>query len=140
MLGEGGCRVVRSGMAYFIGIDAGGTKTTAALANETTVLARVTAGTIKVSAVGEAAARTVLQKALRDLSRQAGIALTDTAGVCLGLAGRVPEHAAWSALCLRAATGIEPIVVEDVEIAMEAAFRGGPGALVISGTGSQIPG
>jgi N-acetylglucosamine kinase-like BadF-type ATPase len=50
----------------------------------------------------------------------------------------VPENAAWSIDCLTTATGTEPIVVEDVDIAMEAAFHGGPGALVISGTGSQI--
>jgi N-acetylglucosamine kinase-like BadF-type ATPase len=126
-------------MAFFIGIDAGGTKTTAVLGDETRVLARAATGTIKLSRVGLEGARPALIALLQLLAGKASVELTEISQVCLGLAGaRVPENAAWSTDTLTEYTGRTPIICEDADIALEAAFRGGAGALVISGTGSHV--
>ena len=126
-------------MAYFIGIDAGGTKTTAALADETGILAKATTGTLNLVRIDAAEADRALASLLHTLSSDSGISLKQITRVCLGFAGsRVPKNIAWANAAFEKATGSLPIIVEDAEIALEAAFRGGPGVLVISGTGSHV--
>ena len=126
-------------MAFYIGIDAGGTKTTAVLADETTVLAQAAAGTIKPSQIGLPLATDNFQTLLQAVASKADISLKAVAKVCLGLAGsRVPENMAWAKWMLSDQVGSPYVICEDVDIALEAAFAGGPGALVISGTGSHV--
>jgi glucosamine kinase len=59
----------------------------------------------------------------------------------LGLPGlRGADHSASVQRKLRAATGVEVVVADDTEIAWLAAFGGGPGIVVIAGTGSNALG
>ena len=52
-------------MALFLGIDGGGTKTTCAVGDETSLLASATAGTSNMIRVGEAQARSALHEAIQ---------------------------------------------------------------------------
>lgn len=128
-------------MKYFLGIDAGGTKTVSVVANQEKVLARAAAGSIKLMRVSEAEAEANLQAMLTTLREQAGIDLAEIVCTCVGLAGiTVPRVQNWtrSALAERVAGTI--LLCGDEEIALDAAFEGGPGVLVLAGTGSNIVG
>jgi glucosamine kinase len=54
-------------VAYFLGIDAGATKTNCVLGTETQVLARAQGGSIKIARVSEASAEKQLQDVLASL-------------------------------------------------------------------------
>ena len=60
-------------LAYFLGIDAGGTKTRCVLADETKILARADGGSIKLMRVGEAEATARLQGLLHEVAATAGV-------------------------------------------------------------------
>ncbi len=124
-------------MAYFLGIDGGGSKTEAALGDEQRVFARVTGGSCKVQAVGEERARAALQQVVRDACSSAGTAPERLARVVIGISGLSRSDIA---ALLRSYVGeVTPAAVEvvgDNAIALAAAFDGGPGVLVIAGTGS----
>jgi N-acetylglucosamine kinase-like BadF-type ATPase len=87
--------------------------------------------------VGELQARESLQQAVRQACAAAGIAPTQVQQTCIGGSGAArPELAA---IVLRILAEVLPAsiaVVGDMEIALEAAFGAGPGAIVIAGTGS----
>lgn len=126
-------------MAYYLGLDAGGTKTECALADDSTILARATAGTIKVMRTSNEEAEHNLQTLLQNIASQSGIALASIACTCVGLAGiSVSRVADWvlHSLCIR--VGGRVLLAGDEEIALDAAFSGGPGVLVIAGTGSNL--
>jgi glucosamine kinase len=60
---------------------------------------------------------------------------------CMGLAGITSESTrAWADRTLRSLVGGEIVLCGDEEIALDAAFRGGPGLLVVAGTGSNVVG
>ena len=124
-------------MPYYLGIDGGGTKTTCAVADESSVLATVTAGPSNVVRVGEARAREALQQAVRQACAAAGIAPQQVSRTCIGASGAARREVA--AVVHRALAEIltSPIdVTGDIEIAHEAVFSGGPGVIVNAGTGS----
>ncbi len=128
-------------MRYFLGIDAGGTKTTAVLADAQTVLTRAHSGSIKVTRTGADAARQNLAAIFSDLERQSGVSAQSIASTCIGLSGvTVPEIADWARaeLCKHLQGTVH--LCGDEEIALDAAFHGGPGVLVIAGTGSNVVG
>jgi glucosamine kinase len=124
-------------MPFYLGIDGGGTKTTCAVADESSILATVTAGPSNVVRVGEARARESLQQAVRQATAAAGVTPREISRTCVGASGAGrPEVAA---IVRRALAEILPSVIDvtgDTEIALEAAFSGGPGVIVIAGTGS----
>jgi len=126
-------------MAYFLGLDAGGTKTDGALARDSTVLARAVGGTIKLMRTSNEEAGEHLDELLQTLAGEAGINLNSIACTCVGLAGiSVPRVAHWVREALHARVGGEVLLCGDELIALDAAFCGGPGVLVIAGTGSNI--
>lgn len=128
-------------MAYFLGIDAGATKTNGVLGTESDVLARAQGGSIKVTRVSEANAETHVQAILASLVEQSGIALNSISGTCVGLSGfAIPSVADWvrNALTSHVSGHIE--LCGDELIALDAAFRGGRGILAIAGTGSHVVG
>jgi glucosamine kinase len=124
-------------VAYFLGIDGGGTKTLCAVGDESRTLATATAGPSNVLRVGEAQARESLHQSVRQACAAAGITLQQVAETVVGAAGAArPEVAE---IVRRALAEILPSpirVVADMQIALEAAFNGGPGVVVIAGTGS----
>lgn len=128
-------------MGYFLGVDAGGTKTDFLLGDETRVLARVRSGTIKRMRTGEETAAANLNDALGRLTAASGVAMGSIVRCCIGAAGEtVPLVADWLREAFAARVGGELILVGDVEIALDAAFQGGRGVLAMAGTGSNVAG
>ena len=128
-------------MAYFLAIDGGGTKTECVVGDERDVLASSVGSTIKIKKVGNKAAAEVLQSAINDVCKQANIRPDQFSRTCIGLAGSsIPEVTRWTRATLAQLVSGELILVNDTTIAHHAAFNGGPGVLVIAGTGSNVLG
>ena len=124
-------------MAYFLGIDGGGTKTTCAVGDESRVLATVTSGPSNIVRVGEGTARASLQQVVLQACAAAGIAPEQVTRTCVGGSGAArPELAETVRRILAEVLATPVVVVGDMEIALEAAFDAGPGVVVIAGTGS----
>ncbi len=139
-------------MAYYLGIDGGGSKTDSAVGDETQVLGAGHSGTSKIQRVEPLIAAAALETSIRDACVAAGIAPSQIAHACFGLAGAAePRIAAWAedvmARVMAADSGSQKsdaasriTVVGDHVIAHEAAFGGDPGVLIIAGTGSIVYG
>jgi glucosamine kinase len=124
-------------VGIFLGIDGGGSKTTCVLGDETSILATATTGASNIVRVGEAEAREALQQAVREVCAAAQIEPAQVGRACVGLAGadRRDVSEAVQAIMSEIIPGTVE-VVGDMTIAFEEAFAGGPGVIVISGTGS----
>ncbi len=128
-------------MSYFLAIDAGGTKTQCLLADETRILARASTGSVKLMRVSKQEATTRLHTMLAEVASSATVSLTAITRTCIGLAGlSIPAVRAWATAAINAKVSGELILLGDEEIALDAAFTGGPGILVIAGTGSNVIG
>ncbi len=124
-------------MAYYLGIDGGGSKTTCAVGDESSLLATATAGPSNITRVGEGRARESLHQAIREACAAANIAPRQVQRSCAGVAGTGRDEVA---SVVRKIVGEmipgEIEIVGDMEIALAAAFGSGPGVIVIAGTGS----
>jgi glucosamine kinase len=128
-------------MAFFLGFDAGGTKTTCALGDDTRLLLRATGGSIKPLRVSFEQARENMRLLLEDIAAKSGIDLRGVSASCIGTAGfRLPQTDGWMREILSACAGGEIVVCGDEEIALDAAFPGQAGVLMIAGTGSNTLG
>ncbi|HEY0795197.1 MAG TPA: BadF/BadG/BcrA/BcrD ATPase family protein [Acidisarcina sp.] len=128
-------------MNYYLGLDAGGTKTTCALADETGILARGEAATIKPTRSAHEESDKVLGELLATVSTRAGVPLDQIASTCMGIAGlRLHGTRQWIEALLGGAVSGKVAVCGDEEIALDAAFPGGAGVLIVAGTGSNIIG
>ncbi len=128
-------------MSYFLAIDAGGTKTDYLLADETRELARVRGGTIKRMRTDEGSATKNLDQALAELRRQSEIPMSAIDRTCIGTAGETVRLVTdWLRTAFSTRVSGELILLGDVEIALDAAFKGAPGVLVMAGTGSNVAG
>jgi N-acetylglucosamine kinase-like BadF-type ATPase len=124
-------------LAYFIGIDAGGTKTRCVLGDDTNVLGRAECGSVKLMRVGETEATARLHRLLEETAAAAGVGLQEVTRSCVGIGGvSIPAVRQWCDTQMRAMVSGEVEVCGDEDIALDAAFHGGPGILVVSGTGS----
>ncbi len=124
-------------MAYYLGIDGGGTKTTCAIGDETSLLATAVTGGSNITRVGEVRARESLHQAVRHASTVAGIGASQLQRACAGVAGAGRKEVAEVIHKLLAEVIPGEIqVMDDMPIALEAAFGQGPGVIVIAGTGS----
>lgn len=124
-------------MAYYLGIDGGGSKTTCAVGDEVSLLAKATAGPSNITRVGETRAREALHRAIREACAAARIAPQEVQRAYVGVAGAGREENAGTVHHI--VTEILPgevAVVGDMQIAHAAAFGEGAGVLVIAGTGS----
>jgi glucosamine kinase len=128
-------------MSLYLAIDAGGTKTRCLLADEDRILGRAVTGSVKLMRVGEAEASARLRAMLREVSVAAGVGLNQVTQTCIGLAGFTIEAVReWAEREIGDMVGGDLTLVGDQEIALDGAFRGGPGILIIAGTGSNIVG
>jgi len=128
-------------MAIYVALDAGGTKTQCWVADETRVLGRATGGTVKIMMVGEELATARLREVILEAAAAAGVDLQSVTRTCMGLAGITSESTrAWAERTLRGFVSGELDLCGDEEIALDAAFHGGPGLLVVAGTGSNVVG
>ena len=124
-------------MPFFLGIDGGGTKTRCMVGDEKSQLGAGSSSSSKVQRVGEACARDALASAVHEACVQAGISPQQIARTCAGITGSArPEIAGMMRDLMTSIVGGEIEIVGDVEIAFEDAFGGGPGVVVIAGTGS----
>jgi len=124
-------------VSIFLGIDGGGSKTSCLIGDENSVLGKGTSAGSNVVRVGERQARESLGAAIRQACSAANISPAKIERTCVGIAGGTgPEIAAVVRRLLSEFVSGEIEVVGDMVIAMEAAFGGGPGVIVIAGTGS----
>lgn len=125
-------------MPLYLGIDGGGTKTTCAVGDDTSVFGVATGPGSNVIRLGEAQARAGLQSAISQACCQADVSPLRVQSVCVGVAGASnPEvNATVRQMVRQILPNAEVNVVGDMVIAMEAALHGHPGVVVISGTGS----
>jgi glucosamine kinase len=128
-------------MSLFLAIDAGGTKTECLIADGAVVLARASTGTVKLMRVTEEEATARLRAMLEEVAASAGAALGQVTRTCLGMAGLTsPVVRAWARQAVPGLVAGELLLCGDEEIALDAAFRGGVGILVVAGTGSNVVG
>jgi glucosamine kinase len=124
-------------VAYYIGIDGGGTKTRCAVGDEKSVLAKVATGPSNITRVGEARAREALQQAIREACAAAKIDVSEVRRASVGAAGagRTEVASVVRRIVAEVISG-EVEIAGDTSIALEAAFGADPGVIVIAGTGS----
>jgi glucosamine kinase len=128
-------------MTYFLGLDAGGTSTRAALADDERILGRAKNGSIKVMRVSPAQAEANLRALLNEVAKSSGVAITSVASTCVGTAGNtISTVTGWIWKTLGPLLRGDLVVCGDVEIALDAAFPGEAGVLVMAGTGSNTLG
>ncbi|HLY61816.1 MAG TPA: BadF/BadG/BcrA/BcrD ATPase family protein [Terriglobia bacterium] len=126
-------------MEYFFGIDGGGTRTTAWLADESRrVVARAVAGPSNPLKVGFAACEREILRAARAVMRKAGATKGKIEAAVIGLAGvdRPPVHARVMKGIRKSIKAHHYLLTSDAAIALHAAIGNSPGIMVISGTGS----
>lgn len=129
--------VIQQAVAYYLGIDGGGSKTACLLGDETAILGRGSDVGSNVVRLGEDAAREALQRAVRGAWEDAKINPAQLTRTVAGVAGAGRPHVRdFVQRSLQEVIGGEIVVVMDVEAALHAAFGDGPGVVVVSGTGS----
>ena len=122
-----------------LGIDGGGTRTRASIAHNGRILASSEAGSIKRLRVGAAVAEENLRALLAEVYKQAGV--HELAAASAGVASAVmPGVQEWIQAVFVDFKISRSEVVGDEVIALDAAFKGGPGILQIAGTGSNCIG
>lgn len=126
-----------------VGIDGGGTRTRGVLVKNGETLATTFAGTTRVGAVGVGESCERLLNVIRDLCEQADIDSLEIDAVVIGLAGvwfqEEKQRSAHLMKTLARSEGIilnDLVVTSDAELAVEGAFDGNPGIVMIVGTGS----
>ena len=128
-------------MAYFLALDVGGTKTDYVLADGSRTLARARTGSIKRMRADAGTARGHLELALTQLATESGVSMAAVAQTCVGTAGQtVPLVTDFLREELGRRVGGDLLLLGDVEIALDAAFPGEAGILVLAGTGSNVAG
>jgi glucosamine kinase len=129
--------VIEITVAYYLGIDGGGSKTTCIVGDEDSVLGSAVAGPSNMTRVGEARARESLHESMRQACAAAKIDSRQVLRACVGVAGVASEEIATSVREIIAEMITSEIeVVGDMQIALQAALGAGPGVVVIAGTGS----
>jgi N-acetylglucosamine kinase-like BadF-type ATPase len=126
-------------MSVVLGIDGGGTRTRASIVEDERVLAFVENGSIKRLRVGAEAADANLRAILADVFAQAGVKSVCAASVGMA-SSKMPGVAEWVGGVLKEFGASRVEIVGDEVIALDGAFKGGPGILQIAGTGSNCIG
>jgi len=126
-------------MNLILGIDGGGTRTRASILSGERLLAHAESGSIKRLRVGAEAAEEHLRALLKEVYAQAGVAGVQAASVGVASAS-MPGITEWITTVFNDFGVERSEVVGDEVIALDAAFKGGPGILQIAGTGSNTIG
>ncbi len=124
-------------MAFYLGIDGGGSKTSCLIGDDTHILGIGTAPGSNVVRVGEGNAREAFAAAIQQACAEARLAPQQITRTCVGVAGAArPQISEIVHRLLSELVSGEIEVLGDMSIALEAAFGPGPGVIVIAGTGS----
>jgi N-acetylglucosamine kinase-like BadF-type ATPase len=126
-------------MNVVLGIDGGGTRTRASLVAGEQVLAYAESASIKRLRVGDEVAEANLRGLLKEVYAQAGVSQVHAASAGVA-SSTMPGVKEWITAVFRDFNVQRSEVVGDEVIALDAAFRGGPGILQIAGTGSNTIG
>jgi len=123
-------------MTLVVGVDAGGTKTVAAVAQQGKELARETgpAGTVRPGRV--LASATAIASTARQALARVGKVRADKMVVGAAGVGRDEERKALHAALRAEGIAATVHITTDIEIALEAAYGKGPGIVLLAGTGS----
>lgn len=124
---------------FFLGIDGGGTKTHAVVADaDYIILGKGDSGAANPIRVGFDEAVKNIENAVDIALKEAGLTLEDITAACFGIAGiSHPIHYHNMKDKLDRKLGIENLeLVTDARIALTGALDGKPGVIVIAGTGS----
>lgn len=129
---------------YVIGVDGGGSKTHALIVGmDGSVIAECFGGPTNLGAVGITPAAQILFDLIHECCEKATCAPTSLQNIILGIAGAGRAQARMELSDKLISLGnkrkfpLQHLSIEtDARIALEAAFAGGPGLVVISGTGS----
>ena len=124
----------------FLGVEAGGSHTTVLVGDaDGHPLARADGPSSAMKPAGEKASGAIIADAARRAATQAHVALPAAAAmVGAAGAGREPEQQALAAVLVSLGVAARVRVRGDAEVALSAAFDGGPGILLNAGTGSSI--
>jgi len=126
-------------MDYFLGIEGGGTRTTAWLADERKrIVARAIAGPSNPLKVGFSACQREILRAVREVLGRTRVPRGQLAAACVGLAGAAspPAHHRLVAWLRRTIPAERLLLTSDAAIALRAGIGDSPGMILISGTGS----
>ena len=124
-------------MPFFLGIDGGGTKTRCIVGDEKSVLGSGCGSGCNILRVGEACAEDSLASAIEEACVAAGVSPRQIARTCAGISGAADDGiASLVQRILIELVGGAIEVIGDMEVALESAFAGHPGIIVIAGTGS----
>jgi N-acetylglucosamine kinase-like BadF-type ATPase len=126
-------------MNAVLGIDGGGTRTRARIVADGKILAHAENGSIKRLRVGAEAAEANLRAILKEIYAQAGVKGIRAASAGVASA-TMPGVTEWITAVFNDFGVVRSEIVGDEVIALDAAFRGGPGILQIAGTGSNTIG
>ena len=126
-------------MGAVLGIDGGGTRTRASIVDGGKVLAFAENGSIKRLRVGAEVAEANLRALLKDVFAQAGQPGVKAASAGVASA-TMPGVREWITAVFEDFGVERSEVVGDEVIALDGAFKGGPGILQIAGTGSNCIG
>lgn len=135
-------------VALYMGVDGGATKTIGLVADaERNIVARQRVGATNPNFAGLEGATIELARLIRLCCREAGCSTADLRAVVMGLAGAGDEpnrrriRKAVNTLLRR--NGKRPIPIDvqnDARVALEGAFDGREGIVVVAGTGSNVMG
>lgn len=124
---------------WLIGIDGGGSKTAALLADtDGRVLGRGVAGASNYQAIGLEPACAQISQAIRAAFADARLELAAPAAICLGLAGagRPDDQALFRGWAAQQWPGAQIAITSDIELVLAAGTPHGWGLALICGTGS----
>lgn len=138
---------VTNNSKYVIGIDGGATKTTAVLADlNRNILAEKASGPANFLIIGTDKVAKTISDLILDLCNEAEVNINNIEAICMGLTGAGREDDAqkiknavldyWNKNYSSQIRNL--IVTSDARIALEGAFSGRPGIILIAGTGSII--
>lgn len=126
-----------------IGIDGGGTRTRGVLYSQGKIVARIKSGTTRIGAVGVGESCERLLNLITDLCETQNLLSTDLDAVVIGLAGVwLEDEKKRSVKLLKTLARSQNMFINDLlitldaELAIQAAFDGGSGIVLIVGTGS----
>jgi N-acetylglucosamine kinase-like BadF-type ATPase len=132
---------------YVIGIDGGATKTTAVLADlNRNIIAEKSSGPANFLIIGTDKVAKTISDLILDVCNEAEVNIQNIEAICVGLTGAGRETDAekiknaiadyWQKAY---STNLKNLIVtSDARIALEGAFSGRPGIILIAGTGSII--
>lgn len=129
---------------YYIGMDGGGTKTHAVIANERgEILAEHVGGPSNFQIIGVEKAAETIFSLVQSCCESVGCTIQEISGIACGLtgAGRAGDQQRMAEglkkYAAKKKSKLKRVIIEsDARIALEGAFKGGAGIILIAGTGS----